>query len=531
MVLMRKPTLYTLQVGDAASDGSGAVELPGHRFLERLGAGGHGAVWRAVDERTRQEVAVKLIEHTDSSAARQELTVLGRLRHPHLIRLREWGRASDGRLALVMDLATGPTLTDLVQARGPLSPAEVVTVLTPLAQALDHVHGRRLVHGDVSANNIMFDSDGRPLLIDLGVASLLGWQPAHYGTGGFADPSTTVQGRHEPTGDVYSLAAAAWFALTGQVPQGPGLRQPLLTLAPEVPLELAELLDRALAADPADRPDAQTFALLAYQACSPVPVRLVDPNARAENALTERLRRRADVEPEPEPQARRRWWRLNRAPVRTRPRTRAGARRRPPGRGRWRAGRRTWLAVVVAGFLVGGGLAWWPGLEAFTGSVVADSAQAAVPQDPEQDAESTGEAEPALEDSPLHAALAGTDPVAAVQAASELRALAFSTATAEPLELADAPGSPALAADLQTLTSLRERDSRLDGLSFTLSGAELLSVSETAADVQVTVATSGHRVVSAGDVLAEVPATEPMTLVLTLSRTDETWQISGVSAP
>lgn len=544
--IMRQPVVYTYRVSapDAHSDAPDAHSdpddteppvVPGYLLLDLLGAGAHGQVWRAQQEGSRQEVAVKLVQRPESGAARQELTVLGRMRHPHLIRLREWRRAADGRLALVTDLVSGPTLQDLVTGRGALTPGEVVTVLIPLAQALDHVHGRSLVHGDISAGNVMFDADGRPLLIDLGVASLLGWQRAEDATAGFADPSTTAQGRHEPAGDVYSLAALAWFALTGQVPQGPGLRPPLLTLAPQVPLELADLLDAALSADPADRPAPGEVAVRAYQACPAEPIRLVDPQAAPERALTQRLRRRADSAPVPDEEPRSR--------PRHRPGTRAGAaapawaRRSGPGRGVSRR-RRTWSLVTLSGFVLGAVLAFWPGFEALTSPLTGQRSASAVAVGPvhEPAPEAAGRdrvQETTAPVSPLHAALAGEDPVAAVRAASELRAMAFGTATQAPLELVGAAGSSALEADLRTLAQLQEQRTRLDGLGFEISETTLLSLAGTAAQVQVTVATSGHRVVGTddGQLRAEVPASPPATLVLTLERQDGQWRISSVTTP
>src|SRR5438309_584724 len=75
---------------------------------------------------------------------------------------------------LVLDLADGGSLAELLAVRGRLTPGEVITAVSPVAAAVAYLHAAEIVHGDVSPANILFTPGGVPLLADLGVARLTG---------------------------------------------------------------------------------------------------------------------------------------------------------------------------------------------------------------------------------------------------------------------------------------------------------------------------------------------------------------------
>ena len=105
-----------------------------------------------------------------------------------------------------MDAYPAGSLAQLLRSLPPLDLGAVVTALTPVGSALEHLHRLGACHGDVSAANILLSYEGRPVLSDLGDAALLGMESAH----GSSDD------------DVAALAAVAWELLTGQRPdQGP----------------------------------------------------------------------------------------------------------------------------------------------------------------------------------------------------------------------------------------------------------------------------------------------------------------------
>jgi serine/threonine protein kinase len=322
------------------------VHVPGLHLERILGRGGHAEVWEAVDVGSGERVAVKLRRAPapagSGPAARgrprgggrddgraddgggapeaaerlaREIALLRRIDHPHVVRLRRVLDLPDGSRAMVLDHAAGGSLAALVRSRGRLRPGEVSTLLIALARALADLHGRGLVHGDLSPGNVLFTGDGRPLLSDLGLASVLGADPqeATWGTPGFVDPAPLPAG--DPARDVWGLGAVAWFALTGRPPAGPldddpDRRHPdgdaLVSRADRaaggpgagglpatgvhpgaVPVgELLQARDAArratllrlirdcLAEEPGRRPDPADLARRAWRAVPPAPVRL-----------------------------------------------------------------------------------------------------------------------------------------------------------------------------------------------------------------------------------------------------------------
>ena len=274
-----------------AVDSAHAVPLvPGYTLEARLGRGGSGEVWRAVPRRGGTPVAVKVLVAGDPDRQAREAALLGRLDHPHLVRLLEVvhqpQRGGAPRVALVLELLAGGSLAALLARRGRLRPGEVVTAIAPVAAALAHAHDNGVVHGDLSPGNIVFTGEGRPVLTDLGVARVLGETSAGEVTPAYVDPTVARGGAPGPASDVFGVAAAAFHALTGIAPwnaatpgdtlavAADGLLPDLAQLAPEAPPALLAVIARGLAADPHDRGSAAAFALDLRHACRPEPVRL-----------------------------------------------------------------------------------------------------------------------------------------------------------------------------------------------------------------------------------------------------------------
>ena len=224
----------------------------------------------------------------------------------------------DGRVALVMGLADGGSLRDVVTIRGALPLGEVVTALTPLATALAELHEAGVVHVDVSPGNVLFTTDGRPMLVDLSSAWLVddGWPQRSLGTSGFAAPEVVLGRPPVPASDVWSLGALAWYARTGGLTPPPwvgdlhwarrmagaGMGDPaeegfesgtVADVMAAVGPELTPLLVRMLADDPEARPAAAEVALALYRAAAPEPVGLVGHHPDPAAAVTTRIRREA----------------------------------------------------------------------------------------------------------------------------------------------------------------------------------------------------------------------------------------------
>src|SRR3954452_20066658 len=141
-------------------------ELPGYTVGRLIGFGPDAEVWQAVRDEDRAAVALKRLHGVDPAARerlRRDVAVVGSLALPHVVRVLDVVDADDS-VVVVCELASGRSLADLLAARGRLTAGEVVTVLAPIAQTLAVAHGRGVVHGRVSASNVVFTAPGRPLL-------------------------------------------------------------------------------------------------------------------------------------------------------------------------------------------------------------------------------------------------------------------------------------------------------------------------------------------------------------------------------
>jgi serine/threonine-protein kinase len=225
--------------------------------------------------------------------------VLAELDHPHIVRVLDVLEDGDG-VAICMQLASGGSLEALLAERRRLDPGEVVAVAVPIAQALGSAHQRRVLHLDVKPANILFTSDGEPLLGDFGVARTLGWLTAVLGGGDavagtahYIAPELLEGGTPDPRSDVYSLGVVCYEALTGVRPYDADLplavlraaelgRYEPLTARPDVPPALGRAVDQAMARDPARRfPTAHVLALALHESLPAEVIRLPGTSAHA----------------------------------------------------------------------------------------------------------------------------------------------------------------------------------------------------------------------------------------------------------
>ena len=291
---------------------------------EFLGRGSTGVVWAATCRESAERVALKVLEPevdaVDLDAVDREESLGGRVSGAHVLGVRCRVALDDGRVALVMGLADGGSLRDVVTIRGALPLGEVVTALTPLATALAELHEAGVVHVDVSPGNVLFTTDGRPMLVDLSSAWLVddGWPQRSLGTSWFAAPEV-VLGRPPVPGP--SAQLVAWrsglvrpdrrpdaAALGWRPALGPGHGRgvgmgdraeegfesgTVADVMAAVGPELTPLLVRMMADDPEARPAAAEVALALYRAAAPEPVGLVGHHPDPAAAVTTRIRREA----------------------------------------------------------------------------------------------------------------------------------------------------------------------------------------------------------------------------------------------
>jgi eukaryotic-like serine/threonine-protein kinase len=281
--------------------------VPGYQIDQLIGYGSHAEVWSARLAATAEPVALKRIilhpagtggdqEARQAAAlvrsARTEAALLAALEHPSLIRLRQYVQ-TPAAVVLVMELAEGGSLAQLLRRRDRLTPAEVAAALSPIAAALAYAHDEGVLHGDVSAANILFTATGQPKLADLGVARMLIGQAnaeRALGTPAYVDPVLAAGGAAGPASDVFSLAAVALHCLSGAGPWQSGdsgnpadFRTALARAATGViddlpgrlagcPEPMAAVLTRALDPEPHRRGLAAEFALDLGASVRPAPV-------------------------------------------------------------------------------------------------------------------------------------------------------------------------------------------------------------------------------------------------------------------
>jgi eukaryotic-like serine/threonine-protein kinase len=268
--------------------GGAPWQLPGFVIGELLGSGNSSEVWAARVAATGERVALKRVALTEPDAlraARTEAALLTALDHPHLVRLHALIPTPDAAV-LVLDLADGGSLADMLARRSRLGVGEVVTALAPIGAALAYAHQRGVLHGDVTPGNVLFTSIGLPMLGDLGVARIVGDSVAVRCTPEYIDPAVARGFVPGPSSDVFMLGAVAMRALTGS-PVWRGtttagiladaaagdlghLRERLAVLPPPV----VAVLEQALVAEPHLRCTAAEFALDLRHSAAPMPVEL-----------------------------------------------------------------------------------------------------------------------------------------------------------------------------------------------------------------------------------------------------------------
>jgi len=239
-----------------------------------------GAVYLARDTALHRTVALKLIrsDAADAEAAQdrfqQEARLAARLEHPGIVPIYAFGR-DGGDYFLAMRYLACETLATRLRREGRLAPALVRRILTDLATTLAYAHGEGVVHRDLKPDNIFLDgpaTDPRPIIADFGIATRPEADEGPRqrrivaGTPAFMSPEQAT-GEYQIDGrsDLFSLGVLGHLMLAGELPFG-GASERAITAAVisgarpaptgaggDVPRELAGLLTRCLAADPADR--------------------------------------------------------------------------------------------------------------------------------------------------------------------------------------------------------------------------------------------------------------------------------------
>jgi len=274
------------------------------RLLRQLGAGGMGEVWVAEQLSTGLEVAVKLLPRElagdPDAAARFELEArtLCRVKHPHVVRVIDFGQDPIRGWFLATELLQGETLAARLAREPVLGPAQVVRLGVEILEGLAGVHAAGIVHRDLKPENVMLvggeDGAVSVRLLDFGIAKLL--EPGHrvdltvaggiFGTPAYLSPEQALGRPVDARSDLYACGVLLYQALAGRLPFDGATPAAVAfqhanerpaPLPETVPAVLRVVVEGALEKEPANRfqsaEEMRQALLAAWPESEPMPVR------------------------------------------------------------------------------------------------------------------------------------------------------------------------------------------------------------------------------------------------------------------
>jgi serine/threonine-protein kinase len=255
-------------------------ELAGRYQIEgELGHGGMSAVYKATDANLPRVVAIKLIHphlSRDTEFVRRfkaEATVLAQMRHPNIVQVFDLNQEGD-TFFIVLEFVPGETLQARLKRLGEtgrlMAMEEVLKIATSIGGALEYAHARDIIHRDIKPANVMLNVHGDAILTDFGIVKIIGGTQhtatgAVMGTARYMSPEQ-IRGQRVGAGsDIYSFGVMLYEMVGGRAPFDsdsamtlmmmhinepvPNVRQ----IRPEVPADLAAVINKALAKELADR--------------------------------------------------------------------------------------------------------------------------------------------------------------------------------------------------------------------------------------------------------------------------------------
>ncbi len=208
--------------------------LSGRYHIEaRLGHGGMSTVYKAQDPNLRRAVAIKIIHpHLSENPEfvrrfEQEAAAVAKLRHPNIMQVHDFNHDSN-TYYIVFEYIAGQPLNDKLKAlseaqiRIPLKDA--VSLMIPLCEAVAYAHGRNMIHRDLKPSNVIIDLLNQPILLDFGIAKIVGGDHVHtatgatVGTAAYMAPEQVLGSEIDHRADIYSLGIILYEMAAGEPP-------------------------------------------------------------------------------------------------------------------------------------------------------------------------------------------------------------------------------------------------------------------------------------------------------------------------
>src|SRR5947209_818673 len=256
-----------------------------YKITHKLGAGGQGTVYKAVDQKLGRTVVIKVlpaeltVKETNLKRFEREARLASALDHPNICTIFDMDE-TQGLHFIAMQYVEGKNVRQLCNGR-PLELESALRIGIQVAEALAAAHARGIIHRDVKSGNVMVTDSGQVKILDFGLAKLLDEQEAAstgihqteltevgvpYGTATYAAPEQARGDRVDARADIFSTGVLLYEMLTGTWPfRGKSTidvrhaviydqPKPLAEMRPgQTPARLQQIIDRAIAKDPRDR--------------------------------------------------------------------------------------------------------------------------------------------------------------------------------------------------------------------------------------------------------------------------------------
>jgi serine/threonine protein kinase len=245
-----------------------------YKILSKVGEGGMGVVYKALDLHLNRTVAIKelhenyLKDTTTFEMFRKEARAIAALSHPNIVKVFDFGQIYEDYF-ICMEYLDGKDLFSIIQEKGKytFSIKEIISFATKIAEALSYAHNKGVIHQDIKPHNIILSADNKLTIMDFGIASIVGQKSSVandtiIGTPSYIAPEQITKKNISHQVDIYSTGVTLFFILAGEVPfKGDNilaqhlhdLPPSILKFRPETPASMVKILEKCLEKNPADR--------------------------------------------------------------------------------------------------------------------------------------------------------------------------------------------------------------------------------------------------------------------------------------